>query len=200
MRNAMVIMTLALCLSACAAQPKPAPTPTSVSISTLSTTPQPTLTAAVISSPQATQAVMLTPVPSATLMPTPTFPPSFFFSLPTLTVTPTPGRALDCSVVQQSVANGSTFSPGERFSMSWQVINTGSANWYPSSVVFTYVAGTKMYLYPQTQLKAGVPPGATVGLNADMKAPKNSTTYSTAWSLRQGTTYFCRVSVSIYVK
>ncbi len=199
MRNAMVVITLALCLSACAPQPKPPLTPTSESISTLSTTPQPTLTAAVISSPQATQAITVTPAPSATLMPTPTFPPSFFFSLPTLTITPTPARPLDCSVVMQSVADGTTFSPGERFSISWQVVNTGSASWFPGNVVFNYIAGTKMYLYPETQLKAAVTPGETVGLNADMKAPKNSTTYSTAWSLRQGSTFFCRVSVSIFV-
>lgn len=197
----MVLMTLALVLSACAAPSTPTLTPTSAQIPTLAATPEtpPSLTPAVISSPQATLAPTLTPAPSATALP-PLIITPFTFNLPTLTITPTPARALDCSLVMQSVANGANFSPGERFSISWQVMNTGSATWYPGTVEFTYVGGSRMYLYPLTQLKTAVTPGAIVGLNADMKAPKNSTTYGTTWSLRQGTTYFCPVSVSIYVK
>jgi hypothetical protein len=164
------------------------------------------LTAAVILAPSGeaaeTAAVQPTPTltPSATPLPVGTFTPIVLFLLPTLTVTPTPAHTFDCSLLQQSVANDSTFKPGERFSMGWQVQNTGAAPWYPGSVVFEYIGGSKLHLYPQVNLQGSVQPGMMTTLSVDMRAPKNPTKYGTLWSLHQGDTWFCRVRVSIVVE
>jgi hypothetical protein len=88
----------------------------------------------------------------------------------------------------------------ERFAAGWKITNTGTASWPPGSTVFTYVGGAKLHNDPLVQLKSSVPPGQSVILTVDMKAPGNSTLYTTYWSLQQGDTFFCRVSVSIYAK
>jgi Ig-like domain-containing protein len=195
----MVFTAMALFLAACAAPPPPAPTPTSAQISAPSSTPIPVL------SPTATQTapVESTPavIPAFTATSEPTLPvllPTFFFSPPT--PTSLAARDLDCKVVMQSVADGTHFRPNERFSMGWIVINTGKASWFPASVVFTFVGGQKMYQYPETHLQGSVGPGEQVGLFADLRAPKNSTTYTTVWALRRGTDVFCPVRVTIWVE
>ena len=193
----MVILALALVLTACAAQPTTAPAPISTPSAVPSTTsPETTetLTPAVISSPEIT----LTVQPSQTPLPTTTFTPIVLFTLPTITATP--AHVFDCSLLTQSVVNGSEFDPGARFSVGWQVVNTGAATWYPGTVIFQYFGGSKLHLYPVEQLKGSVPPGAITTLNVDMKAPVNSTTYTTLWSLHQGNSYFCRVRVTIFVR
>ncbi len=197
MRNAIVLTMLAVLLGACAAQPTATVAPTSTHTSIALTAVQATVTGT--PSPSETAAATMTAsiTPSVTPLPF-TFTPIVLFS--TATASNTPIGPLDCSLLIQSMANGSQVSAGERFTVGWQLQNTGSATWFPGTTVFTFVGGTKMYLYPEAQLQASVMPEATTTVSVDMKAPKNSTTYTSLWSLRQGTTYFCRVRLTIYVK
>jgi hypothetical protein len=67
-------------------------------------------------------------------------------------------------------------------------------------VDFVYMGGAKLYDYPLVHLEKSVAPDQTVVLSVAMRAPRNSTLYTTHWSLRQGSTYFCGLSLSIYVK
>ncbi len=197
MRNAMVLLLLAVLLGACAAPATPTPLPTALPPTT---TPSPlpagtqSLTPAVIASVAPT----MSPTATRTPEPTATFTPIILFVLPSVTFTP--ARTWDCSLLNQSIANGSEMDPGERFSIGWQVTNTGAATWYPGTVLFTYVGGSRLYIYPSVQLQGAVQPGETTSLTVDMKAPKNSTKYSTFWALKQGDTVFCRVGLSIFVK
>lgn len=107
---------------------------------------------------------------------------------------------LDCKLNWQSPANGAQFKSNQAFTTGWKVTNTGTAAWNPASVEFTYLAGAKLYDYPLVKLKSTVSPGQAVILSVRMRAPTNSTTYTTYWSLREGDTFFCRVRLSIYVK
>lgn len=147
-----------------------------------------------------------TPRPSATLRPTPTIdlaftpPPTATFLLPTPSLTSTVQPALDCRLEWQSPGNGLKVNPQDLFTAGWKLTNTGTETWTPGSVEFAYVGGAKPSHDSVVQLKGSVSPGQSVILTAEMRAPRNSTTYTTFWSLRQGATYFCRVSVSIYVK
>jgi hypothetical protein len=100
----------------------------------------------------------------------------------------------------QSPGNGIELDAKEGFTVGWKLTNTGSQTWTPGSVEFTYVSGTRMHRESVEQLETSVPPGQSVILTAEMRAPSNSTGYRSYWSLRQGDVYFCRVSVSIYVK
>ncbi len=190
MRNAMVFMALALFLAACAAPPKATPTPVSIKTFSVSTASGPT------ESP--TPEMTATPATPPTSTPEPSLTPTFIFGLPSQT--PTPENVNDCKLLMQSVANGTEFKPGERFTVGWQILNTGASTWYPGSVIFTNLGGTKMILDSVVQLKASVAPGNTASFTVDMKAPSQVSGYTSYWGLRQGKTVFCPVKVTIVVR
>jgi Ig-like domain from next to BRCA1 gene len=182
MRNVIVFMVLAFFLASCSALSTLIPSPTSAR------TPTPSMTAEPASS--------LTLAPSATLSLVPS-PSTGASSAPSQT--PLESGALDCALLMQTVRNGAHFKPGDQFSISWKVRNTGTAGWDSGLFDFTYIAGTKMYQYPLVHLQGTVDPGNISYLMADMRAPHNPGKYSTTWSLRQGDNYFCHVGLTIYV-
>jgi Ig-like domain from next to BRCA1 gene len=186
MRNAIVFTALALLLASCAAPSTPLPGPTSTRTQAPSLTPEPAPSLA--PSPTTTSEPTLSPGPSPSAAGSSTpFP------------TPTVSKALDCALLMQSVKNGTHYKSREEFSIGWKVRNTGTAGWDPVALDFMYIAGTRMYQYPSTQLQGAVDPGNTVILSADLRAPRNPGKYSTSWTLRQGDNYFCRVSLTIFV-
>lgn len=198
MRNAVVFIVLALIVSACGAPSTPLSAPTSAATTAPSDTPEPTLTLTptVTASPEPTLSPTAeeSPTPEATMSLTPTF----LFTLPSQT--PTTTTQFDCDLVMQSPANGAVLKPREHFTAGWKLQNTGTVSWNPGSVEFTYVAGTKMYQDPLVHLTYGVNPGDSTVLSVDMRAPVNSTTYTTSWALKVGKIYFCRVRLTIYVQ
>jgi len=179
----MALTALLLLLAACAAPSALIPSPTSATTPSPSTTPEPTL------SPS--------PSPAAS----PFLEPSLTPIASSILASQTPGEAvtLDCTLLMQNIKNGTHFKSRDEFSITWKVRNTGTAGWDPGSVDFTYLAGTRMFQYPLVQLQGTVAPGNVTLLNADMRAPRNPGRYSTTWSLRQGDTYFCHLSLTINV-
>jgi hypothetical protein len=139
------------------------------------------------------------PVPPPSTTPTLTPWPTFIILYSSPYPTATPRLEFDCQLNWQSPGSGITYEPKESFTVGWKVTNTGSAVWYPGSVEFTYLAGAKLHDDPVVRLRVSVSPGQTVILSVDMRAPKNPTMYTTRWSLRKDDTYFCPVSLSIYV-
>ncbi len=176
MRKTILVVALAMLATSCSiplvSQPA-APTPTA------SITPQPTLTLTPTIAP-------LTPSATVTLE---------------ATATPkgTPRPELRCKVLSQSVKSGSKFASKERFDISWQIQNTGSATWEPGVVELAYAGGTKMFRYQPVPLPHSSPPGDIIALSADMIAPHTPDTYTMFWSLRRGDEYFCRMAVTIKV-
>ncbi len=124
--------------------------------------------------------------------PTPWLPP--LYSLPTA---PSP---LSCKLNWQSPRNHVIYNAGDSFTVGWSVTNTGTVTWDPGSVEFTYVSGAKLYDDPLVRLKSSVAPGQSVVLSVAMHAPRNSTTYTTYWSLKRGDTFFCSLALWIYVQ
>ncbi len=150
-----------------------------------------------------------TPVPSETSQPTPTFTATLAPITPsetampeaTMTATAAPkGPELRCKVLSQSLKNGSRFAPKERFDISWQIQNTGTATWEPGVVMLAYAGGTKMYGSQPVALKHSSPPGDIVALSADMMAPQTPNDYNMIWALRRGTEFFCQINVVIRVR
>ncbi len=80
------------------------------------------------------------------------------------------------------------------------VQNVGTAAWDAGSTEFTYLDGAKLHNTGSFPLPESVSPGQNIVLSVPMKAPRNSTKYTTYWALRQGDTFFCRLKLSIYVK
>jgi hypothetical protein len=120
--------------------------------------------------------------------------------VPSPSPTPTVPSELDCELIWQSPSNRVSYAPEQHFTVGWQVTNNGTAAWDANSVVFTYLGGAKLHKDELVHLQTTVAPGQAVVLSVPMRAPRNSTKYTTYWSLRQGDTFFCRLMLSIYVK
>ena len=197
MRNATVFLALALLATGCAAPSTPKPAPTSAGVPTLSNdaTSTPTITAIPSDTPEPTPT--RTPEPTAS----PTLP--FFFGLPTVTASPSavgpPVKDFQCTLVSQSIPDGTYFKPREHFDVSWKISNNGTATWFPGNVDFAWFGGDKINITQTVSLQGSVAPGDAVGLDVDLVAPKVQGRYKTLWSLRRGTNYFCRVSLLLYV-
>lgn len=196
MKKALLLTALTFSLLACAALVQATPVPTSTPLSYWAVTAAAqTLSPASSPSPTLAPTQTSTPYPSDTPTPWPTW--IILYSSPVPTATPS--RELDCKLNWQSPADGATYDAKDSFSVGWNITNTGTAVWSPGSVEFIYLAGAKLYDNPLVHLPETVSPGQAVVLSLEMRAPKNSTTYTTRWSLRRGDTYFCPLSLSIYV-
>ena len=103
-------------------------------------------------------------------------------------------------MIWQSPSNSVIFPPEEQFTVGWDVRNVGTAEWNADSVVFMYLGGAKLHADQLTHLDTSVAPVDEIVLSVPMKAPRNSTRYTTYWGLRQGDTFFCRLMLSIYVE
>ena len=99
----------------------------------------------------------------------------------------------------QSPGNGIGYHRFQKFSVGWDVQNTGTATWEAANVQLTYLGGAKPHDSELVQLEASVAPGQEIVLSVHMIAPRNSTKYTTHWSLRQGDTFFCPLMLSFYV-
>lgn len=118
-----------------------------------------------------------TPTPTETgLPPTPT-------NTPTITVTEIPcDRA--SFVKDVTIPDGTNFAPGENFTKTWRLKNTGSCTWTSGySLIFDH--GDSMGGPASKQLTAGtVATGQTVDVSVDLTAPNASGTYKGYWKLR----------------
>ena len=193
-RETMAVASLALLWAACSAPLRL----TRMLLGGATPTAEATLTSTTL--PASTSRPTIAPSPSATFDPRPSPTPLPTFPIPTPSPTSTALSALDCRLDWQSPGSGIKFDPKESFTVGWKVTNTGSQTWTPGSVEFTYLSGARLHRDSVVQLKSSVPPGQSVILTAEMRAPRNSTGYKTYWSLRQGDVFFCRLSLSIYVE
>ena len=164
----------------------------------------------------ATLTPTLTSFPTYTLAPseTPTATFIFILSTPTKpTATPTvkfsttqiAGTAAStkyaCQFIAQKPEDFTTFAPKSDFDVTWHIKNTGTETWSVSNTDYRFVGGdalhTGMDVY---DLAASVAPGEKTDLIVDMRAPRQSGTYSTTWKIFVGKTSFCVVTLTIFVK
>ena len=148
-----------------------------------------------------TQKPLPTLTPTITLTPTSTF----IFLLPTPTVpssTPAPGstgRRFECQVVTKSPADNDHVSPNSEFTMTWQIMNTGSEYWDSGSSDFHYRSGTVLHLASIYDVETSLGTGEMANFSIPMKAPSAAGVYSTTWGIRIGQVEFCPVSITIRV-
>jgi hypothetical protein len=171
-----------LLLSACSAS-----TPTSTP--TLDLNPIRTEVASTVLA-QVTQALALTP--SATLIPSTTaaLAPS---STPAQTATASTGPQATLASgtpgatptdlaewVSQSVADGTVFTPGETFTVTWRLKNVGTSTW-TASYLFRFYSGNAFGAPQEILLGQEVAPGETVDISIPMKAPTTLGDYRSDW-------------------
>jgi hypothetical protein len=141
---------------------------------------------------QVTQEILLapskTPLPSptTTTLPTstraasPSPSPSGTPSLSTPGTPPSTGTN-QAQWVSQSVADGTIFAPGEAFSMTWTLKNVGTSTW-TARYLFRYFGGDSFGVAAsELPLDQEVPPGGTVDITLQMKAPSVPGNYVSNW-------------------
>ena len=124
-----------------------------------------------------------TPDPGASdpATPTPTSTPE----ADTLTPTNTP---IPCNlgrfVTDVTIPDGTTFEPGEVFTKTWRIKNTGSCAW-TSGYDIVFSGGDAMSAASAIQITSGtVNPGQNVDVSVDLTAPASEGTYRGNWQLR----------------
>ncbi len=227
MIKALLFAGLALALAACAPLPTPVVRPiggqeTSPAKAGKTRTPRPHRptefpppTAPIMTElspvfPSVTPQPVLSPTPTghfalpfSTLTPTFSAPavtraPTLAFATPS--ALPTAQSGLDCKLMWQSPPNSSTYLAGEKFSVGWNIKNVGTVTWQPGSFEFTYLAGARLSRDFNVPLKTTVGPAQTVTLSVPMKAPSNPSIYTTHWGIRQGNSFFCKLTLTIIVQ
>ncbi len=115
-----------------------------------------------------------TPEPSDTPQPTNTQPP---------TDTPIPCN-LARFVKDVSIPDGTKLEPGEDFTKTWRLKNTGSCAW-TSGYDIVFSGGDAMGAPAAVQITSGtVQPGNNVDVSVDLTAPNAEGTYRGNWQLR----------------
>lgn len=84
-----------------------------------------------------------------------------------------------------TIPSGTVMEPGERFTKTWQVANTGTCDWL-YGYRFVPVSGTTLAEDPFRVHNAPVPPKEWRQISVSMIAPKKEGTYTQYWQLSDG--------------
>jgi hypothetical protein len=95
-------------------------------------------------------------------------------------VTPGAGKVDQAQWVSQSVADGTTFAPGETFTMTWRLKNVGTSTWTPAYML-RYFSGDTFGAPKEIPLGREILPGDSVDITIKMKAPTNLGGYRSDW-------------------
>ncbi len=177
-----------LCLAACSPL-------VSTNTPTLDLNPFRTEVAATVFA-QVTQALALTPsatfLPSPTATNLPTIAPSLTASpAPSATVTLSggtqiPGAQNQDQWVSQSIADDSIFEPGEVFTITWTLKNTGTSTW-TAGYLLRYYSGSTFGAPKEISMGRVIPPGGQIDISVPMKAPGIPGSYRTDWVMSNET-------------
>jgi hypothetical protein len=150
------------------------------------------------------QAQLTAAAPSATAT-SPAIPPTNTpAALPVASATSAATATSNCDASQfitdVTIPDGYVLAPGEGFTKTWRLKNTGTCSW-TSSYSIVYSSGTQMN-GPSTQALAGnVNPGQTVDLSINLTAPASPGNYTGYWKLRNASgTLFAQFYVQIKVQ
>jgi Ig-like domain from next to BRCA1 gene/Bacterial Ig domain len=124
---------------------------------------------------------------SAATTPTPTATST---AAPTPTSTRAPAQA--CTnhatfVTDVTIPDGSTFAPGQSFTKTWRVHNTGTCTW-GTGYTLVFVSGTSMTTTAASISQTA--PGATADLSVNLTAPTAQGAYTGVWQLEKNGTRF----------
>jgi hypothetical protein len=139
---------------------------------------------------QQTEAAVPSDTPQATS--TPTLEPSETPLPPTETAVPSPTQPAtvdpNCDVAAFSadvtIPDGTEFDPDTKFTKTWRLFNDGTCAWNSRYKLY-FVSGDKMS-GPESQSLTSVvvPPGASIDVSVELRAPKEEGTYRGYWALK----------------
>jgi len=105
----------------------------------------------------------------------------------TTTPSPTATAQVECdqiAFIEETVPDGTNFSPGQTFTKTWTVRNDGSCTWN-SDYDIVFVSGDAMSAPASQQLTSGtVAPGQSIKISIDLKAPNAAGSHKGNFKLR----------------
>jgi hypothetical protein len=102
--------------------------------------------------------------------------------LPGTNATATSVGCYDATLVSDvSIPSGTRLDPGEIFTKTWQIKNSGTCDW-TSDFKIAYVGGD-LFGSDTTKIRQRVPAGSTANISLDMVAPGSSDTYPSSWQM-----------------
>ncbi len=131
-----------------------------------------------------------TPTLESTLTPTATETQAVEEVTPTVSVTagtPTATQAVITGndagqLIAQDPADNTEFAPGETFTVTWKIENTGTSTW-TTDYYIKFTSDEQMDAEEQVNLPYPVPPGTNVQVSVEFKAPSSAGEYKSTWSL-----------------
>jgi len=103
-------------------------------------------------------------------------------------------------VADVTVPDGTTFSPGQSFTKTWRMRNTGTTTW-GSGYSFAFVSGDQMNA-PSSVSVSSTSPNNTTDISVNMTAPGSAGSYKGYWRMRNaqgnffGDTVWVQINVS----
>jgi hypothetical protein len=82
--------------------------------------------------------------------------------------------------VSQSVADDTSFAPGETFTMTWTLKNVGTSTW-TADFMLRFYSGDTFGAAREVPIGREVLPGDTLDITLIMKAPVTPGTYQSVW-------------------
>jgi hypothetical protein len=110
---------------------------------------------------------------------------------PEVTRTPTPtttsqAKCDQVGFVSETIPDGTKYNPGQSFTKTWTLKNTGSCTW-SSGYDIVFVSGTAMNAPASKQLTTGtVAPGQSIQISLELEAPNAAGTHRGNFKLRNG--------------
>ena len=139
-----------------------------------------------------------TPTATPTRTPTPTKTPTPIRT-PTPTATPTPPLPLARFVADVTVPDGTIMQPGQSFTKTWRVENSGVLPWGEATQL-VFSGGVQMGAASPVAV-GNVAPGDTADISADMVAPAESGKHTGLWRLQAADgTAMMTLSVNIVIE
>jgi len=102
-------------------------------------------------------------------------------TLPSAVAEPTSTGCHNAALISQTIANGTGFMPGETFTQTWTVKNTGTCEWN-SDFKITFVGGDLLGS-DTTKILTRVKPGGSADISLKMVAPTGVGQVTSAWQL-----------------
>lgn len=94
----------------------------------------------------------------------------------------------DAVFLEETIPDNTIFRPGEPFTKTWVLRNTGQCVW-DSGYHLVFTSGNSMGGDRYSVLPQDVPPGGVVEISVDMTAPSQYGTYKGYWAVESDTGY-----------
>ena len=113
-----------------------------------------------------------------------------------------PALVDNAAFVSQTVANGTSFSPGQGFSCTWTMRNSGTTTWVANGgdgYTLNYVSGTQMGAPNATPISGNVGPGGNASIPVSFTAPTTPGSYSVVMQMNSSSVVFFGQQVSLAI-